>query len=719
MIPIKLTIEGLYSYQHKQTIDFEKLTSNHLFGIFGTVGSGKSSILEAITFALYGKTDRLLLSGDNRNYNMMNLKSDQLFIEFDFLAGNNALAHRVQVSAKRNGKKYEDVKKMDRVIYQKKEMDYIPITQEELENIIGLSYDNFKRTIIIPQGKFQEFLQLKSSERTQMMKELFGLQKYELSYKVKNLETQNNAIMQNISGRLEQLGEISPEQQSELKTQLKQIELNIQTLTLAQKEHEMFVHALEKLKENTQQLNEFRKREIELGLQKEAILKLQDDIAAYEYCIVHFKNTLEAIESAQQKTLALHTQLNTDQTAQHETQINLNKLNITFDQISAAYKTIDTLKKEVEDLNKLAEAKTLNSIIEKETERLKKGELLVGQVNNKLKRIDDEEKETATLLAKLKKQQPNIETLNQAQQWHTNNKNINAVIADTKKEKKVTTEGLDKLQQQLLKGLDEYNFISASDDKNKWLLQCNQDLQQLEEEHKRINQKREELLVRLGLETHAQNLKDGEACPLCGSEEHPKPHNSTDIGQQIEQCKKEAVSKEVQIQRIRKLIQLIDNHIAGIKPLEAQLAAMDLKLFRLDEQAKMHKNSVVADYKDESQLLIAFKLYKEIQTSIEATDKKLLQLREGYAQESKNKEKYQQELSRIEREMDKNVSSKEMLMRQISHELIALQANSRSEQLVLNAHKLQSTIAKTIAGYENTRVQMEELKRHWLYYKVK
>ena len=59
MIPIKLTIEGLYSYQQRQIIDFEHLTEAGLFGIFGAVGSGKSSILEAISYALYGETERL------------------------------------------------------------------------------------------------------------------------------------------------------------------------------------------------------------------------------------------------------------------------------------------------------------------------------------------------------------------------------------------------------------------------------------------------------------------------------------------------------------------------------------------------------------------------------------------------------------------------------------------------------------------------------------
>ncbi|HRX12388.1 MAG TPA: AAA family ATPase, partial [Draconibacterium sp.] len=114
MIPVQLTIQGLYSYQKKQTINFTKLTAANLFGIFGSVGSGKSSILEAITFAIYGKTDRLNLSGDNRNYNMMNLKSNELLIDFIFETGKDQTAYRAVVTGKRNSKQFEEVKKLDR-----------------------------------------------------------------------------------------------------------------------------------------------------------------------------------------------------------------------------------------------------------------------------------------------------------------------------------------------------------------------------------------------------------------------------------------------------------------------------------------------------------------------------------------------------------------------------------------------------------------------------
>jgi len=102
MIPIELTIQGLYSYQEKQTIDFTRLTAANLFGIFGPVGSGKSTILEAITFAIYGRTDRLNLSGDNRYYNMMNLRSNEMLIDFIFEAGREQTTYRATVKSSRN-----------------------------------------------------------------------------------------------------------------------------------------------------------------------------------------------------------------------------------------------------------------------------------------------------------------------------------------------------------------------------------------------------------------------------------------------------------------------------------------------------------------------------------------------------------------------------------------------------------------------------------------
>jgi len=175
MIPVRLTLEGIYSYQAAVTIDFRRLTAAQLFGIFGPVGSGKSTILEAMTLALYGESARLS-RGDNRSSNMLNLRSDRLAVDFTFL-DRAAGQHRFTVEAKRNRKRPEEVGSLVRRAYRLDPAteEWVPLDHTDGERVLGLSYANFRRTTIIPQGRFQEFLQLGPKDRTEMMKELFQL----------------------------------------------------------------------------------------------------------------------------------------------------------------------------------------------------------------------------------------------------------------------------------------------------------------------------------------------------------------------------------------------------------------------------------------------------------------------------------------------------------------------------------------------------------------
>ena len=80
MKPIKLSIEGVFSYRTRQEIDFTKLSSEGIFGFFGNTGSGKSSIVEAIIFALYGKIERV----SGKQIDLINLQSNKAVIDFEF-----------------------------------------------------------------------------------------------------------------------------------------------------------------------------------------------------------------------------------------------------------------------------------------------------------------------------------------------------------------------------------------------------------------------------------------------------------------------------------------------------------------------------------------------------------------------------------------------------------------------------------------------------------
>ena len=80
MKPIRLELAGLQSYREKQTVDFEALCGGGVFGIFGPTGSGKSTILDAMTLALYGKVER----APKGTQGIINGAEDRLSVSFTF-----------------------------------------------------------------------------------------------------------------------------------------------------------------------------------------------------------------------------------------------------------------------------------------------------------------------------------------------------------------------------------------------------------------------------------------------------------------------------------------------------------------------------------------------------------------------------------------------------------------------------------------------------------
>ena len=83
MKPVYLEFSGVNSFSERAEIDFEKLLEFGIFGIFGDTGSGKSTILDCIVFALYGKVSRLD-SKDAVIANLINYHSDRAYVNFEF-----------------------------------------------------------------------------------------------------------------------------------------------------------------------------------------------------------------------------------------------------------------------------------------------------------------------------------------------------------------------------------------------------------------------------------------------------------------------------------------------------------------------------------------------------------------------------------------------------------------------------------------------------------
>lgn len=294
MIPIKLTIEGVYSYQGKHIIDFEKLVNAGLFGIFGSVGSGKSSILEALTFALYGETERLNSRGDNRNYNMMNLRSNSSLFDFEFYNYKNE-KYKIRRSYSRNSRKFEDVTQKDATLYQFLNNEWIPLDHVDVEKIIGLGYKNFKRTIIIPQGKFREFIDLPPTQRTEMLKEIFSLQRFDLGLKVRELYTKTKSELDRLIGQLENFEEVDADQIKNIYEQISNNEKDLNKLTIEQNTLEQHLQALAILLKDIETLAEKESVFAKMELEKDHYEQLRKEINEFEQVEKLFKQAIHSL----------------------------------------------------------------------------------------------------------------------------------------------------------------------------------------------------------------------------------------------------------------------------------------------------------------------------------------------------------------------------------------------------------------------------------------
>lgn len=204
MRPIRLKIKGLNSFIDEQEIDFNKLTERGLFGIFGPTGSGKSTILDGITLALYGDLPR-------KSTNYINMNCNSLNVSFEFsISDGKTKTYRVEREFKtdkktgrpKNGKcKVLDITQVNPIIL----AESVKEVTRTCENIIGLGMNDFTKTVVLPQGSFSEFLKISGKDRREMLERLFNLQEYgenlekKLSAKSKVIEKKLDIIKGKLS----------------------------------------------------------------------------------------------------------------------------------------------------------------------------------------------------------------------------------------------------------------------------------------------------------------------------------------------------------------------------------------------------------------------------------------------------------------------------------------------------------------------------------------
>ncbi len=171
MQPRELTISGLTSFSERVTLDF---TDANLFALVGATGAGKSSVVDALTLALYGRIPRLHA---NEIAPVISTSASECTVGLDFTVRRRAYRAVRTIRRTKTG-----ASTLEAVLEQLDDEGNVVTTlagtaddvTAEVETLLGLSFDEFTRAVVLPQGEFARVLKAKASDRQSLLARLLG-----------------------------------------------------------------------------------------------------------------------------------------------------------------------------------------------------------------------------------------------------------------------------------------------------------------------------------------------------------------------------------------------------------------------------------------------------------------------------------------------------------------------------------------------------------------
>lgn len=609
---LAIRLKNLTSIEGTVEVDFrtEPLHSAGIFAISGPTGAGKSTLLDALCLALYDKAPRFATSVENVNLadvgdnqinqsdvrNLLRRGTSDGYAEVDFL-GIDGRRYRSRWSVRRTRNKINgslqpqtlEVKELDT------EKEFQGTKKElliQLVELVGLTYEQFTRTVLLAQNDFATFLKSKGAAKAELLEKLTGTGVY-------------SRISQEVYAR----NKAAQEEVTLIQNRMNVIELMPEEELLAlQKEKELSTEkraaGIKLLAEQNEQLNVVRSLKIQEELCKKKQQEEQEEqarekvlqgaLASQEEGLVHFKAQWEAIQPDLKKARQLDVQIQSQQSSYIQSQQILQaanrqvaeqeqKMRVAAEQLQVSYSSLNRL---------------LSHVGIEEALQLEQVEEILRQEENKLAAATSTNEERLLRLNSfgyplLAEEQVKL------QKELTRQQNIRQ-LTETQTKAKTEIERLEKEVANCLKQLTEQETA----------LKVTQRLY-------------ENARMAVGKDVKAlrRQLQEGEACPVCGSTAHPYHQEQEVVDTLFRSIEQEYNVASTNYQQMNNRSIALQRDLAHQKTVDGQIAEQLAALYKAgieagNEEQIQHRLAELAE-----RILEYRNLYAEWQRSDEETKK--------------------------------------------------------------------------------------------------
>ena len=544
---IDLEFKNLNSLSGEWHIDFTtpEYTSNGIFAIIGPTGAGKSTILDAICLALYGKTPRLesITKKDNE---IMSQQTGDCYskVIFETQTGKFRCCWSQQKANKRaNGNLQESKHEISDAI----SGQLLESKKRNVANVIekktGMNFDRFTRSILLAQGGFAAFLQANSSERGPILEQITGTEIYsEISKRVHERKQNEHKELKSLQAEIDEITILSDEQEKKIHRDLSDNQKTDEDLSVKITDISKSINWLSEtdtLKKEIEKINkEYNNISEKIDLFKPERKQLETALKAAE-----LEGKYATLSSMRQQQKTDITSLNEKELSLPQLKQNLTKEKTNLENAEIAVKkarnnkeTEFKLIREVRELDLLISEK--HKTLEAANSDYKKDETLLSDKKDELKKILDAKKpaikqsETVqtylsdnshdevllTQLAGIKEQ---IKHLKNTSSDISSKKDLIETQKELLKEDSTLHEAQQQLSITLKEGHDAIKEqVTETEDAIKALL-GNRLLREYQTEYDALMREMAYLRKISDLEEERKKLENGKSCPLCGSEYHP------------------------------------------------------------------------------------------------------------------------------------------------------------------------------------------------------